>query len=135
MSPWHAMAPMFLSVNLNSRSPLGCWSYQVRVTSSSQGSALVAPEGETPTKYEASSGLALFQVQLFDAPAAIPPVAHVLNRVVPSTRMFAPQLIAPVFWMVKWNSRSPPYFWTSQVRATEILQELEVLAPIGERPT
>src|SRR5690348_16306733 len=78
-SPWHAIAPTFFTVNLNSRSPPGCWSYQVRVTSSWQELPLVAPEGETPTICEAVRGLALFQVQLFDAPTSIPPVAHELE--------------------------------------------------------
>src|ERR1700759_3338777 len=105
-SPWHAMAPAFLIVKWNSRSPVGCWRYQLRVTSSWQVSVAVDPVGEIPTRCEAVSGLALFQVQLCDAPALIPPVDQVLDLCWDASRSSAPKVIAPVFLISKWNSRS-----------------------------
>src|SRR6187397_1576282 len=101
MSPWHAIEPTFFTVKLNFRSPPGCWTYQLRVTSSWQGLALVDPEGEMPTTCVAVSGLALFQVQFCDAPTSIPPVAQVLARSCHPSRMFVPQVMPPVFLMLK----------------------------------
>src|SRR5262245_15525483 len=128
------MVPILVTVNQNSRSPLVCRTYHVRVTSNVHVLPEAGPVGESPTTYSAVGG-ALLQCLVTEALGSTVTVGDCDTASRAVSNMFAPQAIFPMFLRVNQNSRSPPTRWTYQLRSVVNWQGVVALAPRGERPT